>query len=572
MSLLARLSLRTLLTVPYVLLVLAAAGIIGALSYQAGRNAVDTLSGQLLVETVNRIAQAVDRHVAGSAAVLEAAFPKGVPAPASITDELGALRTRFWLATSVHLDPNNYAYYGDRQGRFFGLWRHSESEAELRLRLSGEGPRQIRRFNGIHGELQAPVLESRVFEPRQRPWFRAAQDSGTQTWTSIYIDFVTAELVATRARRVTSAAGEFEGVVATDLSLQQVNNFLRRLSLSQNGLAMVVEADGKLIGVSRGPHLKTAADGSNLRLNAADSRDPLVSATYRAVRELTRTQAASAARTGVFRDADGAPVQLGYARIRDDAGLDWLIMVAVPRSDFLHEVERTFLHSSVLAVAAAIAVLAIGLMVLGSVTRDLRRLAEAARHVSQGRPGVVLEAHRKDELGDLTRTFAAMQTRLLTDPLTGLANREALHRRIEEHIAEQRRVDEPRPFAVVFVDLNGFKAINDRYGHDMGDSVLRELALRLRDGVRESDLVARYAGDEFVLLLLSADQTAQARTVCEHLQTRLRWPLHTLPDAPTEGASFGVAMYPADGQDVDSLIKFADADMYRSKPGEQRPG
>ena len=216
----AKLPLRRLLTVPYVLLVVLIALVIGLLSYRSGRNIVDNLSGQLLVETVNRIAQAVDRHVSGSAAVLEAAFPKGVAAPVSMQDDMAALRTRFWLATSVHRDPNNYAYYGDRHGNFFGLWRFSDSEAELRLRSKGEGPRDIYRFTGIAGPLGTPTPENKLYDPRVRPWFNAAQSGTSATWTSIYIDFKTLELVATRARRVNNAADEFEGVVATDLSLK----------------------------------------------------------------------------------------------------------------------------------------------------------------------------------------------------------------------------------------------------------------------------------------------------------------------------------------------------------------
>jgi diguanylate cyclase (GGDEF)-like protein len=571
---LARLSLRTLLTVPYVLLVLAAAGIIGGLSYRAGRNAVDTLSGQLLVETVNRIAQAVDRHVSGSAAVLEAAFPKGVTAPTSIEGDLAELRTRFWLATSVHRDPNNYAYYGDLEGRFFGLWRHSESDAELRLRLQGSGPRQIRRFSGIGGDLGPAALEQRIFDPRERPWFRAAQASPRPTWTSIYIDFKTSELVATRTRRVQAADGSFQGVVATDLSLERVNEFLKRLALSTHGLAMVVEADGQLIGVSRGPHLRPGADGSKLRLSAADSADPMVTATYQAVRQLSGGQPVLSPRTGVFNDAEGQPVQVGYARLQDEAGLDWLIMVAVPRHDFLYQVERNFLHSGLLAVAAALAVVMIGLLTLSTVTRELRRLAAAARHIGDGTDtdpsAAIADTQRRDELGDLARSFADMQRRLLTDGLTGLANREAILRRIEQRILLQRRRGDPRPFAVLFADLNHFKRVNDRFGHDMGDAVLRELAQRLRGGMRSNDLVARYAGDEFVILLESAETRRDAEAVRQHLHDLLSEPLQTLrsvSDTPEHaGAALGIAMYPEDGQDVDSLLKAADAAMYRDKP------
>ena len=99
------LTLRQLLTLPYVVLVLAATLVIGVLSYDTGRQAVDTLSDYLLKETVSRISQAVERHLAGSGAVLETAFPAGVAAPASIDPNAESLRTRFWLATSVHPSP-----------------------------------------------------------------------------------------------------------------------------------------------------------------------------------------------------------------------------------------------------------------------------------------------------------------------------------------------------------------------------------------------------------------------------------------------------------------------------------
>ena len=90
-----------------------------------------------------------------------------------IVDELDELRTRFWLATSIHRDPNNYVYYGNRKGQFIGLWRYSEVDAELRLRSDGVSPRSIYQFSRIHGELKEPELETRIFEPRKRPWNRS---------------------------------------------------------------------------------------------------------------------------------------------------------------------------------------------------------------------------------------------------------------------------------------------------------------------------------------------------------------------------------------------------------------
>ena len=569
MKLLSRLPLRALLTLPYVALVLGTAIVIGILSYTAGRDAVDNLSGQLLTETVHRIEQAVEGHVAGSEAVLEVAFPKGIAAPESISDELPALRTRFWLATTVHRDPNNYAYYGDRDGRFIGLWRSSETDAELRLRPTGEGPRSLYHYSGITGALGAPDVETRIFEPRERPWYKAGAANTIQTWTSIYVDFKLQELVATRARRVNDRTGAFKGVVATDLSLRQVTSFLQRLALSSNGMAMVLEKDGNLIGVSRGAHMQTLGDGKATRLNAAQSTDPLVTATYAAVRGLADAAADARPHTTVFTDAKGDPVQVGYARLTDEAGLDWLIMVAVPRQDFLHGVIDNFRHTVLLAALAAVVVMLTGMLVLATVTRELRELAAAARRVGQGSTTPLTGSTRKDELGDLARSFADMQRRLLTDPLTGLANREALIRRVEDRIVQQRRRGDPRPFGVLFIDINHFKKVNDEFGHDIGDAVLRELGRRLSAAVRADDLVARFAGDEFLVLLDSIDRREDAERVCANLEDLLRQPLEVLTGsatlAPALGAAIGVAIYPEDGQDVDTLIRHADQHMYQRK-------
>ncbi|PLX71414.1 MAG: sensor domain-containing diguanylate cyclase, partial [Desulfuromonas sp.] len=124
------LSLRAVLIFPYVALVVSLAVAIGALSYQTGRQAVLTVSEHLLKETASRISQAVDRHIVGSVATLEAAFPKGMTAPVSIEPAVDALRTRFWTATTLHIDPNNYVYYGNLAGQAFGLYRHSYNRGE----------------------------------------------------------------------------------------------------------------------------------------------------------------------------------------------------------------------------------------------------------------------------------------------------------------------------------------------------------------------------------------------------------------------------------------------------------
>jgi diguanylate cyclase (GGDEF)-like protein len=573
-------SLRRLLTLPYAALIIGVSVLIGALSYRAGSQAVDTMSDHLLLETVARIGQAVDRHVVGSSAVLEAAFPNGMPAPVTIDDGLEALRTRFWIATSLHLDPNNYVYYGSRSGQFFGLWRFSQQDAELRVKLHAADPRRFYRFSGIGGALGAPTLEPVVFEPRERPWFKAGANSPSHTWTSIYIDFRTAELVATRARRVLSAGGELQGVVATDLSLRALNDFVRRLKVSEHALAFIIEPDGQLIASSRSANVKLDAEGRNQRLNAAASGDALQVAAYAEVQRVLAERdddaagGAATARTLRFSGPDGASIQLAFDRLRDTAGLDWITVVAVPRSDFMHGITGNVMRTAVIAAAAALAAALIGLWILGGVAADLHRIADAARAVGAGRLDATLEVRRPDEIGDLADSFRAMQQRLRVDVLTGLVNREVIVRHIADRIGQQRRIGDERVFAVLFLDLNNFKGFNDSLGHEGGDKVLVEIGSRLRTMVRAGDLVARYAGDEFVILVNDVRDAAAADQVRGHVEELLREPLTSVHadggEAIAVGGAVGLALFPIDGETVDSLLAHADADMYARKAATKK--
>ncbi|MBL8339342.1 MAG: HAMP domain-containing protein, partial [Rhodoferax sp.] len=450
-----RLSLRRVLTIPYVVLVLALALTIVGLSYFAGSRAVDTVSSHLLLETVGRIGQAVDRHIMGSGAVLEAAFPDGMPANPTIDADIDSLRTRFWIATSLHTDPNNYVYYGNRYGQGLGLFRHSRTEGELRIKLRAEEMRTYYRFTGISGALKFHSRETRLFDPRTRPWYRAGETQTDQTWTSVYIDFGTGDLVATRARRVLGPNAEFEGVVATDVSLRALNDFVTNMRVSENGLAFIVEPNGDLIASSSSPNVARAPDGTRIRVNASQSGSPLVQAIYAEVRQRV---AANGTRTGAqtlqFQDAGGRAIHVGFDRLRDDSGLEWITVVALPRSDFMQGVTENVVRTAVLGALAALIAVALGLRILGWVARDLHRLSEAALRVGEGQLAWPVGIRRADEIGQLAHSFETMQQRLQTDALTGLANREAFMLRLREKVAQAQGAPADAHFAVLFIDLN----------------------------------------------------------------------------------------------------------------------
>jgi diguanylate cyclase (GGDEF)-like protein len=232
-------------------------------------------------------------------------------------------------------------------------------------------------------------------------------------------------------------------------------------------------------------------------------------------------------------------------------------------------VTENLVQTAFLGALAALFAVALGLRILDWVTRDLRRLSEAALRVGEGQLGWPVGIQRADEIGQLAQSFETMQQRLQTDALTGLANREAFMLRLREKVGQAGGAAPGHPFAVLFIDLNRFKRINDNFGHGVGDRVLVEVSQRLRAAVRSQDLVARLSGDEFVVLLDRVDHREGLERVRQQLESLLREPLVALgADAPTVtdfGGAVGEAYYPDDGTDADALLKKADRRMYTVK-------
>lgn len=149
------------------------------------------------------------------------------------------------------------------------------------------------------------------------------------------------------------------------------------------------------------------------------------------------------------------------------------------------------------------------------------------------------------------------------DMLTGLANSRLLHARLEHSIQLAQRVK--RQFAVLFIDLDNFKAVNDRFGHARGDELLREVARRLAGSLRDGDTLARLGGDEFVVLLEEVGSAAEAQRVIDSVQQQFPCCVASDECRVEVGASVGISFYPQDGTTAASLLGKADHAMYAAK-------
>ena len=197
------------------------------------------------------------------------------------------------------------------------------------------------------------------------------------------------------------------------------------------------------------------------------------------------------------------------------------------------------------------------------VARQVAVLAMAALAARSAR-SMQAELHEmRSEMDRLRESESDLARRAYTDELTGLANRA----RIQRHVDEILRTQERTHFALAFIDLDNFKHINDYYNHAVGDALLVKVAGRIAELVRDTDMLARISGDEFLLLVNPIEDGAHLRAVVRELLEKLKQPCHVEGFEMITSASVGVSIHPEHGCTYEELRRNADAAMYRAKLG-----
>jgi diguanylate cyclase (GGDEF)-like protein len=223
----------------------------------------------------------------------------------------------------------------------------------------------------------------------------------------------------------------------------------------------------------------------------------------------------------------------------------------------------------------------LAVLVARAVTRPINSMSTAVQHFAYGHQIADLPVERQDEIGVLARSFSHMQEEIRQqlealqanrkelehlarhDVLTGLPNRRAFQERLEHTLVRAQRSGER--FALLFIDVDNFKGINDRWGHEGGDAALKIVALRLTSATRKADAVARMGGDEFVVLLENPTHRDDIVVIAEKLLESVRSPILHEGQEMQVGFSIGISQYPDDGNTAAQLLSRADHAMYEIK-------
>jgi diguanylate cyclase (GGDEF)-like protein len=349
---------------------------------------------------------------------------------------------------------------------------------------------------------------------------------------------------------IQNAAGRFLGVLAARLNFKSIEPPVRDLVAGPDSRTIVVRPDGQAIVHIRG---RSA---------------PLPAATLRA---LEQADGASVA----YKATDGVPVLGALAQV---PGTDWMTVSEIPAAtgyaDIRHLRNTTVLLVLVLLLVVGSLAYGLGLLVV----LPLERLSRAAHQVAGGDLDVAVPSSGGGEVSQLTGVFNDMVRRLregraelerltVTDELTGLANRRQLDGELGREV--QRSERHKRKFAVLMLDVDRFKTLNDTHGHPAGDAVLRQLALVLTECTRTGDTVGRFGGEEF-MVILPETPAAAAEVMGERIRATTEQHRFVVGGDATAVAvtvSIGVARFPEHGSTPESLVMVADEALYRSKQG-----
>lgn len=559
-------SLRQQLVLPFVLLLVFVSGSIGLISYRAGEQAVEQLTLQVLTDRVDRIATSTERYLSGAVIAVESISPDPatIPRAQAFSDDIASLEERFWAASGLFREVSSFVYFGGVDGRFVGVNRARRSLVELYVREPGASSRSV--YAVLAPGERGRLLRRDQYDARMRPWYQLAIGHDGPVWSEVYNDFRTREPIVTLAKAVYHQDRSLAGVLATDITLKSLTDFLHSLTLSRRGVAFVVDRAGLMVATSGEELPFSVIDGTPQRRLASAMQTPLIRQSAALISQWrSRSDSAAKPLTTSFSSEEGR-VELAAARLGEKYGIDWVSVVVVPRADFMGGVTRGVFQSIGIALVCVVMTLILGMKILNRLLVDLQKLSRAAQKIGNGERFPQLTIQRNDELGLLAKTFTEMEFNLRTDRLTQVGNREAFL--AEVALLQQQAAALPSAtmvFGVMFVDLDHFKAVNDQFGHAAGDQVLIVIGARLQRALGADDMVARYGGDEFVLLFKGIRHSRDMVACEQRVRALVEQPISLDQRELTVGLSIGWAIFPRDGDDAHALLKVADARMFGVK-------
>lgn len=386
-----------------------------------------------------------------------------------------------------------------------------------------------------------------------RGYFKEVLRTGEFAVSEAIIGRVTKQPVVAMAAPIKNASGEITHVVVIGVEMNWLPTIANAAQQRYRGLVLVMNRDGGLV--------------SRYVRNSG-----VISVTETGTSDATLQRLVTAVAPVLEFHEDGVDRIYGVAHVRD---MQLTVAVLLDRNIVLGPIQQRFWIDLAWLLLVAAGSIGLALTVAEfSVLRGVRTLNNTALRLKAGRMGtrVSLSPRVASELHDLAASFNSMiaefERLAYLDRLTGLPNRRYLERQMFTRGTERDKRGNLIPEAVLAIDLDGFKPVNDIFGHAMGDKVLTAVARRIAAVASDRAIVARLGGDEFVALIAlpgAVDPRASARAFGDEIRNALREPVDIEGNLFPVGASIGVAVVPEDAETLAGALIIADAALYEAK-------
>ncbi len=439
-------SLKAALLVPFVVLILAVTTLIGALSYRAGATAVGELAQRRADDILSRIELATDLHLQDSQLVLgtlNANFASG----AIDMKSLASVEKHLWQIAGL-TESIGYVYFGNPKGEFIGVERFADGRVNVRVRDASTDGIRHSYLAAKPGDRERIIFnQSGAYDPRTRPWYKLATEKKAAVWSPVYMSEARGNLKMTRAMPLYSN-GVLVGVVATDVILTHLSDFLRSLTISANGVAFICDDEGNMIANSTPDAPFVKVGGEEKRLSAGASPNAIIRAAAEALKptapgvnkgELHGTVASPA--------GDMLIAAKPFNTVGPSAGLGWTTAVAIPRSDVLGGIAGTVQATVAICAIALLIALLTGYAVVAWFKRGVDQLVRAADNLSHEHWDQPLPHGHSVELEVLAASFGTMARRLRTSMDTVAEQNIALEQ--SNHLLEARVMERSQQIAKI---------------------------------------------------------------------------------------------------------------------------
>ncbi len=425
-----QLPLQLVLVVSFVLQIAAAVGLTTALSWRNGQKAVDDLASQLSEEATSRIREHVQTYLLQPNLLQRDSRSNLFYGDVALSNSPTIAR-HFWHQIRAS-DGITSIYLGYPDGTFVGIQERDNGQTVLwEVTLETVPQRLTYRLNES-GE-RREQLSSQFYDPRGRPWYQAVVKNRHASWSPIY-EFASQDYPAlgiTLAAPIHGDRGKLRGVLALDLTLEQISGYLRTLNITPNGEAFIIERTGDIVATSADelPFL-TLESGEQTRLPATASKEPIIRETAQyLIQEYGSLEQVNTSQQFTY-ELDGQAQLVQIVPFRDGRGLDWLIVTAIPEADFKGQIAENTRNTLLLCLLSLVVASMIAGITARWVAQPIHRLSEAAKKLAVGTWDSPLPDGRFQELAELSHSFESMAKQL-----------QQSFQQLEDHNQELQRLD-----------------------------------------------------------------------------------------------------------------------------------